>query len=68
MPRLAFDAAMKHIQRAIAAGELYPNAALIATPSPPSQPSVFDAVSWYVEGEITERTRGNVAMPVDGRW
>jgi para-aminobenzoate synthetase / 4-amino-4-deoxychorismate lyase len=34
----------------------------------PTQPGVFDTVLWNVEGEITECTRGNVAMLVDGRW
>jgi len=34
----------------------------------PTQPGVFDAVLWNAEGEITECTRGNVAMLMDGRW
>jgi para-aminobenzoate synthetase/4-amino-4-deoxychorismate lyase len=34
----------------------------------PTQPGVFDTVLWNAEGEITECTRGNVAMLIDGRW
>ncbi len=34
----------------------------------PIQPGVFDTVLWNEQGEITECTRGNVAMLVDGRW
>jgi len=34
----------------------------------PSEPSVFDSVLWNAQGEITECTRGNIAMRVDGRW
>jgi len=34
----------------------------------PTAPGVFDTVLWNAEGEITECTRGNVAMLVDGRW
>jgi para-aminobenzoate synthetase/4-amino-4-deoxychorismate lyase len=34
----------------------------------PTQPGVFDTVLWNAEGEITECTRGNVAMCIDGRW
>ncbi|MFZ2389077.1 MAG: aminotransferase class IV, partial [Polaromonas sp.] len=34
----------------------------------PTQPGVFDAVLWNAEGEITECTRGSVAMLLDGRW
>jgi para-aminobenzoate synthetase/4-amino-4-deoxychorismate lyase len=34
----------------------------------PTQPGVFDTVLWNAEGEITECTRGNVAMLVEGRW
>ena len=29
---------------------------------------MFDTVLWNAKGEITEYTRGNVAMLVDGRW
>ena len=34
----------------------------------PTEPGVFDTVLWNEQGEITECTRGNVAMRVDGRW
>ena len=34
----------------------------------PTAPGVFDTVLWNEEGEITECTRGNVAMLIDGRW
>ncbi|SFB68554.1 para-aminobenzoate synthetase / 4-amino-4-deoxychorismate lyase [Polaromonas sp. OV174] len=34
----------------------------------PSAPEVFDTVLWNERGEITECTRGNVAMLIDGRW
>lgn len=34
----------------------------------PTAPGVFDTVLWNAEGEITECTRGNVAMLIDGRW
>lgn len=34
----------------------------------PTEPGVFDSVLWNAEGEITECTRGNIAMRVDGRW
>ena len=34
----------------------------------PLAPGVFDTVLWNPEGEITECTRGNVAMLLDGRW
>ena len=34
----------------------------------PTAPGVFDTVLWNAEGEITECTRGNVAMLMDGRW
>ncbi len=34
----------------------------------PTDPGVFDTVLWNEQGEITECTRGNVAMLVDGRW
>jgi para-aminobenzoate synthetase / 4-amino-4-deoxychorismate lyase len=34
----------------------------------PTTPGVFDAVLWNAEGEITECTRGNVAMLIDSRW
>ena len=34
----------------------------------PTETGVFDTVLWNAEGEITECTRGNVAVLVDGRW
>lgn len=34
----------------------------------PTTPEVFDSVLWNARGEITECTRGNIAMRVDGRW
>jgi para-aminobenzoate synthetase/4-amino-4-deoxychorismate lyase len=34
----------------------------------PTQPGIFDTVLWNAEGEITECTRGNVAMLIEGRW
>jgi len=34
----------------------------------PVAPGVFDCVLWNAQGEITECTRGNIAMRVDGRW
>ena len=34
----------------------------------PSDADVFDAVLWNVRGEVTECTRGNLALLLDGRW
>ncbi|MBI2727252.1 MAG: chorismate-binding protein [Polaromonas sp.] len=34
----------------------------------PIRPGVFDTLLWNAEGEITECTRGNVALLLDGRW
>ena len=34
----------------------------------PTVPGIFDTVLWNEKGEITECTRGNVAMLIDGRW
>ena len=34
----------------------------------PTTPGVFDTVLWNPEGEITECTRGNIALLLDGRW
>ena len=34
----------------------------------PTEPGVFDTVLWNDQGELTECTRGNVALLVDGRW
>lgn len=34
----------------------------------PSVPGVFDTLLWNRHGELTECTRGNVAVRLDGRW
>ncbi len=34
----------------------------------PRQPGVFDNVLWNRDGELTECTRGNIALLIDGRW
>jgi para-aminobenzoate synthetase / 4-amino-4-deoxychorismate lyase len=34
----------------------------------PSDPAVFDTLLWNEAGELTEFTRGNVAVKLDGRW
>ncbi|WP_432730821.1 aminodeoxychorismate synthase component I [Variovorax sp. W6] len=34
----------------------------------PSAPGVFDTLLWNRDGEITECTRGNIALLLDGRW
>ncbi|MEY5099536.1 MAG: hypothetical protein RJA36_2255 [Pseudomonadota bacterium] len=34
----------------------------------PTQPGVFDAILWNERGELTECTRGNVALQLDGEW
>ena len=34
----------------------------------PATPGVFDTVLWNAEGEVTECTRGNIALQLDGRW
>lgn len=34
----------------------------------PSDPAVFDTVLWNARGEVTECTRGNLALLLDGRW
>ncbi len=34
----------------------------------PQTPGVFDTVLWNTEGEITECTRGNLLLRLDGRW
>jgi para-aminobenzoate synthetase/4-amino-4-deoxychorismate lyase len=34
----------------------------------PTAPEVFDTVLWNTQGEITECTRGNLALLLDGRW
>jgi para-aminobenzoate synthetase/4-amino-4-deoxychorismate lyase len=34
----------------------------------PTAPGVFDTLLWNRQGEITECTRGNIALLLDGRW
>ena len=34
----------------------------------PTAPGVFDTLLWNRRGEITECTRGNIAVLLDGRW
>ncbi|MYZ52075.1 aminodeoxychorismate synthase component I [Malikia spinosa] len=34
----------------------------------PTQPGVFDAILWNGQGELTECTRGNIALQIDGEW
>lgn len=34
----------------------------------PQAPDVFDTLLWNRHGELTECTRGNVAVQLDGRW
>ena len=34
----------------------------------PAQPGVFDAILWNEQGELTECTRGNLALQIDGQW
>jgi para-aminobenzoate synthetase/4-amino-4-deoxychorismate lyase len=34
----------------------------------PTDPAVFDTLLWNARGELTEFTRGNVAVKLDGRW
>ncbi len=34
----------------------------------PTDPAVFDTVLWNARGEITECTRGNLALLLDSRW
>lgn len=34
----------------------------------PTRAGVFDTLLWNTRGEITECTRGNVALLIDGRW
>lgn len=34
----------------------------------PTQPEVFDTLLWNTRGELTECTRGNIALQVDGQW
>ena len=34
----------------------------------PADDSIFDTLLWNERGELTEFTRGNVALRIDGRW
>jgi len=34
----------------------------------PSNPAVFDTILWNARGELTECTRGNLALLLDGTW
>ncbi len=34
----------------------------------PTQPGVFDVILWNERGELTECTRGNLALKIDGEW
>jgi para-aminobenzoate synthetase / 4-amino-4-deoxychorismate lyase len=34
----------------------------------PNQPGVFDTLLWNTQHELTECTRGNVALLIDGQW
>jgi para-aminobenzoate synthetase/4-amino-4-deoxychorismate lyase len=34
----------------------------------PRQPDVFDTLLWNAAGELTECTRGNIAVQLDGQW
>jgi para-aminobenzoate synthetase/4-amino-4-deoxychorismate lyase len=34
----------------------------------PTQPGVFDTLLWNRNGELTECTRGNIALQLEGRW
>ena len=34
----------------------------------PTTPDVFDTLLWNRNGEITECTRGNIAVLIEGRW
>lgn len=34
----------------------------------PTDAAVFDTVLWNTQGEVTECTRGNIAMLLDGQW
>ena len=34
----------------------------------PAQPGMFDAILWNERGELTECTRGNLALQIDGQW
>jgi para-aminobenzoate synthetase / 4-amino-4-deoxychorismate lyase len=34
----------------------------------PTDPQVFDTILWNASGELTECTRGNLALELDGQW
>lgn len=34
----------------------------------PQEPGVFDTLLWNAQGELTECTRANIAVKLDGRW
>ena len=34
----------------------------------PTEEGIFDTLLWNAEGEVTECTRGNIALLMDGRW
>lgn len=34
----------------------------------PQHPEVFDTLLWNTAGELTECTRGNIAVQIDGQW
>jgi para-aminobenzoate synthetase/4-amino-4-deoxychorismate lyase len=34
----------------------------------PTDPNVFDTLLYNAQGELTECTRGNIALLLDGRW
>ncbi|OOG41117.1 aminodeoxychorismate synthase component I [Polaromonas sp. A23] len=34
----------------------------------PMEEGIFDTLLWNAEGEVTECTRGNIALLMDGRW
>ena len=34
----------------------------------PTEPGVFDTLLWNARGELTEFTRGNLALKIGGRW
>jgi para-aminobenzoate synthetase/4-amino-4-deoxychorismate lyase len=34
----------------------------------PTEPGIFDTLLWNRQGELTECTRGNIAVLLDGRW
>jgi para-aminobenzoate synthetase/4-amino-4-deoxychorismate lyase len=34
----------------------------------PTDPQVFDTILWNANGELTECTRGNITLQLDGQW